>query len=118
MSKLYPFNPGSGSQIVTKTELDNGSHNERRILTCVFSRRRFAGEFNSTLRIGFREVDARAEPIVFVIAWLKRFAGKPPLANLLAAAVITKDGGCRKAMQGLAVLFRELTRFGEDTGLY
>lgn len=93
MSKSDPFNSRSGSQVATETEFDNCSYNKRLVLSCGFSCGGFASEFDASSRIGFPEVDARTEPIVFVIAWLKRFASKQSLTNLSAAAVIAEDEG-------------------------
>ena len=113
-----PLDAGRTCQIATESGLDDGSNYERILLSRGSSPGRFAGEFQAALRVGFPKIDAGAEPIVFVIARLKGLTFEQAFANFTVAAVITKNEGCRKAMQELAVMFGKLlARFCKDAGL-
>jgi hypothetical protein len=67
------------------------------------------GKLQSSSRVGFPEINARPEPIVFVVAGLKGFAAEQALTHTAAAAVIAENEGGGETMQGLAVVFGQFT---------
>ena len=90
----------------TVSEINNRTDHRRRCNIgtpgCVLE---FSREFESAEGVGFPEIDSMTQPVVIVLAFLKRFAGEKPLSHVLIAPVVSEHESRRQAMQFLPVSF-------------
>lgn len=100
------LNSRRSRQIQTKPEVDDRPDHSGlcniRALGCVPE---FGREFTSSAWIGFPEIDSVTQPIVIVLACLKRFACEKLLGHKLVTPVIPEYEGRRQSVQFLPVSF-------------
>ena len=91
VSVLDARNPLGGGQIEAESKLNYRSNYERLFDPRPFAARSLAREIQTAEGICFPKVNARSQPIVFVLTWLERFAEQEPLADILVTTVIAED---------------------------
>ena len=101
-------------QVETGAEFDDGADDEWFRDLRPPAERRFTGELHAPLRIRFPEVDPGTQPIVIVVAHLKRFTAKQSFSDGAVAAVVAENKAGREPVQSrlVAVVLGELTGFG------
>lgn len=85
------FDSGGRREIQAEAKRYNRANDERSLDVGRAALPRLAGEVETAKRIGFPEINARAQPVLVVIALLERLACQDSFANGLFAAVISEN---------------------------
>ena len=92
-------------------ELNYGPDHCRSLYTAALAVRVLSREIQSTPRIGLPKVDAWAEPIIIIVAFLECFPVDKLFGNTGVASVVAKNEGGGKTLHcsgaSSAVVFRE-----------